>query len=195
MKKKLALMFLVSAFSATNAFADVNASATATWDVTATKDTTSALVVTPLSSLNFQYAEGIKSFNTQDGAFDITIQGQDTATDFELNAQLISNTLTSTTGDGSTLDVGVSWNGDALNKANETVLVSTSGGKTSGLEGLVADGAYNGTERVSAQSNFKFTIDSATSDGTTVVNDFSDLPDGYWTGDVKVQFNATWTTA
>jgi hypothetical protein len=40
--------------------ADVTTSATASWDASATKDTTSALVVTPLKSLNFQYAEGFK---------------------------------------------------------------------------------------------------------------------------------------
>lgn len=55
----------------------------------------------------------------------------------------------------------------------------------------MADGAYNGADRVSDQSNFKFTIASATSDGSTPVTDYSALPDGYWTGDVKVQFNAT----
>ena len=55
----------------------------------------------------------------------------------------------------------------------------------------MADGAYNGAERVSDQSSFKFSIASATSDGSTAVTDYSALPDGYWTGDVKVQFNAT----
>lgn len=39
------------------------------------KDTTSMLVVTPLNSLTFQYAEGLNGFNSQDGAFDVTIQG------------------------------------------------------------------------------------------------------------------------
>ena len=63
-----------------------------------------------------------------------------------------------------------------------------------GLESLMADGAYNGAERVSDQSSFKFSIASATSDGSTAITDYSALPDGYWTGDVKVQFNATWTT-
>ena len=60
----------------------------------------------PLNSLTFQYAEGLKAFNSQDGAFDVTIQGQETATDFELTAQIISNTLTNASGDASTLNVG-----------------------------------------------------------------------------------------
>lgn len=192
MKKLLLVVSLASALVAANAVADVTASATATWDATATKDTTSTLVVTPLNSLTFQYAEGLKAFNSQDGAFDITIQGQESATDFELTAQIISNTLTNAGDDSSTLGVGVAWNGNDLSNSAETMLVNSS--STSGLESLMVDGAYNGTERVSAQSSFKFSIASATSDGATAVTDYSELPDGYWTGDVKVQFNATWTT-
>ena len=192
MKKLLLVTSLASVFVAANAMADVTASATASWDATATKDTTSMLVVTPLNSLTFQYAEGLNAFNYQDGAFDVTIQGQETATDFELTAQIISNTLTNASGDASTLNVGVAWNGTALTNASDTVLVNSS--STSGLESLMADAAYNGTARVSDQSNFKFTIASATSNGSTQVTDYSELPDGYWTGDVKVQFNATWTT-
>lgn len=193
MKKLLLVASVASVFAATNAVADVTASATASWDATATKDTTSTLVVTPLNSLTFQYAEGLNGFNSQDGAFDITIQGQETATDFELKGQIISNTLTHASGDASTLNVGVAWNGNALSNAAETVLVNASG-NTSGLENLMADGANNGADRVSDRGSFKFTIASATADGTTAVADYSALPDGYWSGDVKVQFNATWTT-
>jgi hypothetical protein len=68
MKKLLLVASLASVFAAANAMADVTASATASWDATATKDTTSMLVVTPLNSLTFQYAEGLNGFNTQDGA-------------------------------------------------------------------------------------------------------------------------------
>ncbi len=57
MKKLLLVTSLASVFVAANAMADVTASATASWDATATKDTTSMLVVTPLNSLTFQYAE------------------------------------------------------------------------------------------------------------------------------------------
>lgn len=64
---------MAAALISTSAMANVTTSATASWDASATKDVTSALVVTPLKSLNFQYAEGIKAFNAQKGAFDITI--------------------------------------------------------------------------------------------------------------------------
>ena len=126
MKKLLLVTSLASVFVAANAMADVTASATASWDATATKDTTSMLVVTPLNSLTFQYAEGLNGFNSQDGAFDVTIQGQETATDFELTAQIISNTLTNASGDASTLNVGVAWNGTALTNSSDTVLVNSS---------------------------------------------------------------------
>jgi hypothetical protein len=65
--------------------ADVTAQAVATWSATA-KDTTSKLVVTPLGSLAFQYAEGIKGFNSQKGLFDVAIEGDATATAFKLTS-------------------------------------------------------------------------------------------------------------
>ncbi|HCD6511600.1 TPA: fimbrial protein, partial [Klebsiella pneumoniae] len=166
-------------------------SATASWDASATKDTTSALVVTPLKSLNFQYAEGIKAFNSQKGAFDITIQGQSGATDFTLTSQIVSNTLSRTT-DASTLAVGVNWNGNALNKSTPVTMIDTSNNISAGLDALAVATAFAGADRVSTQGNFDFTIDSATSDGSTAA-EFKDLTDGYWSGDVRVQFNAVWT--
>ncbi|MEY0544871.1 common pilus major fimbrillin subunit EcpA, partial [Providencia rettgeri] len=79
LNKKMASVLLstiIAASFATAANADTRtAQATATWQATAIKDTTSMLVVTPLRSLTFNYAEGQKSFNQQNGAFDIAIQG------------------------------------------------------------------------------------------------------------------------
>lgn len=60
------LSTIIAASFATAANADTRvAQATATWQATAIKDTTSMLVVTPLKSLTFNYAEGQKSFNQQ----------------------------------------------------------------------------------------------------------------------------------
>ena len=56
MNKIVLASFVAAALVSSQAMADVTASATASWDATATKDTTSALVVTPLKSLNFKYA-------------------------------------------------------------------------------------------------------------------------------------------
>ncbi|EHU1358962.1 common pilus major fimbrillin subunit EcpA [Acinetobacter baumannii] len=194
MKKLVSALAIMSASSifATSVFADVAASSTAKWDATATKDTTSMLVVTPLKSLNFQYAQGLKQFNTQTGAFDVTIQGQSGATDFELTSKLISNTLTR--GDNaSTLDVGVMWNGTALSKSTETTLVDTANGISAGLDALADSAIYAGSGRNSAQGDFTFKIESATSDGLTAAQ-YEDLADGVWDGEVAVQFNANWTT-
>lgn len=194
--KKLTLVSCVAAAlfcSSAMAADDVTASSTATWDASATKDTTSALVVTPLKSLSFQYAEGLKAFNSQNGAFDITIKGQSGATDFKLTSQIVTNTLSRAT-DTSTLAVGVQWNGQALSNATPVTLVDTANNVSSGLDALSVSSAYAGSDRTSTQGTFTFTIDSATSDGSTDAQ-FEDLADGYWSGDVKVQFNATWVTA
>ncbi|CAH6637206.1 MULTISPECIES: common pilus major fimbrillin subunit EcpA [Pseudocitrobacter] len=190
--KKIVLAGLIAlGCVSSQAMADVTASATASWDASATKDTTSALVVTPLKSLTFQYAEGIKSFNTQKGAFDITIEGQSGATDFMLTSQIVNNTLSRTT-DASTLDVGVNWNGAALSKTTPVTMIDTANNISAGLDALAVSTAYAGTDRVSTQGNFDFNIESATSDGSTAA-EFSALTDGYWSGDVRVQFNAVWT--
>lgn len=192
MKRTLSKLALLSSsiLLATSTFADVTASATAKWDATAVKDTTSSLVVTPLKSLSFQYAEGLDTFNQQNGAFDVTIQGQSGATDFELTSKVISNTLTRT-GDASTLDVGVAWNGEKLSKTASTTLIDAGNNINAGLEALSQQSAYAGTDRTSAQGTFAFTIDSATSDGTATA-EFKDLADGMWNGEVAVQFTAVW---
>ena len=193
LNKKIASVMLstiIAASFATAANADTRvAQATATWQATAIKDTTSMLVVTPLKSLTFNYAEGQKSFNQQNGAFDIAIQGQSGATDFKLSSKLIANTLARTT-DDSTLTVGVKWNGEDLSKTTDVVLIDTSKGLTSGLDNLAADGIYNGSERATDRGEFTFVIASAQAAGATA--DFKSLTDGVWDGDVKVQFTATW---
>lgn len=193
MKKIVLAGIVAAACLSANAIADVTATATATWDASATKDTKSMLVVTPLKSLNFQYAEGIKAFNTQKGAFDITIAGQSGATDFKLTSQIVNNTLSRTT-DASTLAVGVKWNGQALSEATPVTMIDTSGNVSAGLDALAVASAYAGADRTSTQGNFDFSIDSATSDGSTAAQ-FEDLTDGYWSGDVRVQFTAVWTTS
>ncbi len=92
MKKMTLALAIVSAFAAvsTAQAADVTAQALATWSATAKKDTTSKLVVTPIGSLAFNYAEGIKGFNSQKGLFDVTVEGDTTATAFKLSSRAIS---------------------------------------------------------------------------------------------------------
>lgn len=191
MKKSLLAACATSILFCSGAMAaDVEAFATASWDASATKDTTSLLVVTPLRSVSFEYAEGLKAFNSQDGAFDITIQGQAGASDFVLTSQLVTNTL-NRAADGSTLEVGVAWNGEKLSKTAPVTMIDIDNNISAGLESLAA-GYDNNVDRTSTQSAFLFTVDSATSDGSTATP-FASLADGYWNGDVKVQFTAEWT--
>lgn len=195
MKKLMSTLALttISSLFVASAFADVTAVATAKWDASATKDTKSALVVTPLKSLVFQYAEGIKGFNTQVGAFDVTIQGQSGATDFTLSSKLMGNTLTRSGGDGSTLDVGVAWNGQPLNKTTAVTMIDTKNNISAGLDSIALKNAYSGTGRSSAQSNFMFTVASAKDKTGADIADLSTLTDGRWDGEVAVQFTALWT--
>ncbi|WP_058911260.1 common pilus major fimbrillin subunit EcpA [Entomohabitans teleogrylli] len=191
MKKSISGIAVTAVLYSAGVVAQINASTTVSWDVTATKDTTSVLVVTPVRPLAFQYVEGLDQFNTQNGAFDITIQGQSGATDFKLLSQLVTNTLRRA--DGSTLEVGVGWKGQKLTKTSQTTLVDTAGAESAGLDSLAVASAYASSDRRSAQGNFDFTIDSATSDGVTTQR-FKNLRDGLWSGEVKVQFIAVWVT-
>ncbi len=50
---------------------------------------------------------------------------------------------------------------------------------------------YNASGRTTAQDGFTFSIISGTTNGTTAVTDYSTLPEGIWSGDVSVQFDAT----
>lgn len=172
--------------------ADVTAQAVATWSATA-KDTTSKLVVTPLGSLAFQYAEGVKGFNSQKGLFDVAIEGDTTATAFKLTSRLITNTLTQLDTSGSTLSVGVDYNGAAVEKTADTVMIDTAAGTLGGNLSALSNG-YNTAGRTTAQDGFTFSIISGTTNGTTAVTDYSTLPEGIWSGDVSVQFDATWTS-
>lgn len=131
MKKTLIALSVATLGFAATAQAAVEASAVATWQATAKKDTTSELVVTPLSSLSFQYAEGIKGFNTVNGLFDVAIKGDASATDFTLKAKKLNGTLNHLGGD-STVDVGVLWGGAPVSTTAYTTLIDTAAGITGG---------------------------------------------------------------
>ena len=148
MKKKVLAIALVTVFTGMGVAqaADVTAQAVATWSATAKKDTTSELVVTPLGSLAFQYAEGIKGFNSQKGLFDVAIEGDSTATAFKLTSRLITNTLTQLDTSGSTLNVGVDYNGAAVEKTGDTVMIDTANGVLGGnLSRLQCQQSYHRT--------------------------------------------------
>ncbi|WON76153.1 common pilus major fimbrillin subunit EcpA [Serratia sp. UGAL515B_01] len=190
--KKLALVLIAASVMGTINLSNADtrtANATASWDAKAIKDTHSMLVVTPLKSLTFNYAEGLERFNTQNGAFDITIAGQSGASDFKLTSKIISNTM-SRTSDDSELTVGVKWNDTELSKSSETVMVDTSKGISAGLAAFAQESAYAGSDRTSTQGEFAFNIVKATVAGAETT--FKELTDGYWDGNVNVEFTATW---
>ncbi|TQI78609.1 fimbrillin MatB-like protein [Serratia fonticola] len=191
--KKLTLALIAASAIGTTTLANAEtrtANAMASWDARAVKDTNSMLAVTPLKSLTFNYAEGLERFSAQDGAFDITIAGQSGARDFKLTSKVISNTL-SRANDDSELTVAVKWNGTELSSNNDTVLVDTIEGVSAGLDAFAQESAYAGSDRTSTRGVFAFNIAKATLAGAEVA--FKELTDGYWDGNVNVEFAATWT--
>ena len=91
------------------------------------------------------------------------------------------------------LNVGVDYNGAAVEKTGDTVMIDTANGVLGGNLSPLANG-YNASNRTTAQDGFTFSIISGTTNGTTAVTDYSTLPEGIWSGDVSVQFDATWTS-
>jgi Mat/Ecp fimbriae major subunit len=164
--------------------------AVATWQATAKKDTQSILVVTPLTSLSFQYAEGIQGFNTVNGLFDVAILGDAAATDFTLKAKKLSGTLNHL-GGGSTVDVGINWQGTPVNTASYTTLIDTAAGITGGNLSPLATSFKDDSQRTTAQGSFNFYIESATVNGVDAT--FDALPDGLWSGEVNVEFVSNWS--
>lgn len=193
MKKVTFVLAMVATLTAVGSAQaeDVTTQAVATWPAIAVKDTASTLVVTPIGNLYFQYAEGIKRFNSQQGLFDVALEGEGTA--IKLTAKLVSNTLTQLDTTGSTLEVGVKHHGTAITKTAQTTLIDTSAGLSGGnLKKLSNASQQPGRHR--AQDHFDFSIIGATADGTTPVTDFSSLPAGTWSGDVNVRFDVTWAS-
>jgi Mat/Ecp fimbriae major subunit len=193
--KKTLIAIVLAGFAASSAHAAVEATSVATWQATAKKDTSNALVVTPLGSLAFQYAEGLKGFNTVNGLFDITIQGEageqaSPVTAFTLKAKKLSGTLNHLSG-GSTVDVGVFWMGQPVAANAYTTLIDTAAGIDSGNLSPLSQGFNVDGQRTSAQGAFSFNIDSATVNGATAA--FTTLPDGLWSGEVNVEFVANWS--
>ncbi len=190
MKKALIAVMLAGVGISFAHAATIAGPATATWKATAKKDSTSALVVTPLNSLAFQYAESTKGFNTVDGLFDVTIKGDASATDFTLKAKKLSGTLNHLSG-GSTVDVGVMWQGTPVSTSAYTTLIDTAAGITGGNLAPLAASFKDDTQRTTAQGAFSFNIESATVNGSTAA--FDTLPDGQWSGEVNVEFIANWS--
>lgn len=85
------------------------------------------------------------------------------------------------------------YNGAAVEKSADTIMIDTANGVLGGNLSALSNG-YNTAGRTTAQDGFNFSIISGTTDGTTAVTDYSTLPEGIWSGDVSVQFDATSTS-
>ena len=193
MKRNLLVISLLTCAGTGSALvANITVQSSATWSATAKKESTTKLAVTPLGSLSFVYANGAKGFNTHKGLFDVAIEGDASATAFKLTSRLVSNTLTHLDGSGSTLNVYVNYLGMPLDKATDMVIVDTAIGKNSGLR-VIAEN-FNKSGNFATQDSFSFSISSGTLDGITPVKQLSALPEGVWSGDISVQFDATWTS-
>ena len=71
-------------------------------------------------------------------------------------------------------------------------MIDASNNISAGLDALVVATAFAGADRVSTQGNLISLSTPRLADGSTAA-EFKDLTDGYWSGDVRVQFNAVWT--
>lgn len=192
MKKNLIALTTVAVlgFAAATQAAVVEATSVATWQATAKKDSTSELVVTPLSSLTFVYNEGMKDFNTVNGLFDVAIKGVASATAFTLKAKKLNGTLYHTSGD-STVDVGLVWGGLPVNTNSYSILMVSAADLTGGTLAPLLNGFKDDTQRTTAQSSIAFSIEKPTTNGSPTT--FDALPDGLWSGEVNVEFMATWS--
>ncbi len=124
----------------------------------------------------------------------MAIEGDSTATALKLTSRLIARHITPLDTSGSTLNVGRHYNGAAVEKTGDTVMIDTANGILGGNLSPLANG-YNASNRTTAQDGFTFTIMAGTANGTTAVTDCGTLlPEGIWSGDVSVQFDATWTS-
>lgn len=189
---KKSLMALVMAGALANVAHAADATATAQWQASAKKDNTNkSLTVTPLGTLNFEYAAGLKTFNKVTGMFDVKIEGDEGTTEvpttgFTLQAKKLSGSLEQL-GGTSKLDVDVKWAGSPLAADTFTTLIDTKKGINGGQLSAIGEGFQTGA---SAQAGFEFSIGKATVDGSAVTMD--KVPDGVFSGIVEVEFSATW---
>lgn len=73
--------------------------------------------------------------------------------------------------------MGVDYNGAAVEKTGDTVMIDTANNIMGGNLSALANG-YNASGRTTAQDGFTFSIISGTTNGTTAVTDYSTLPEG-----------------
>lgn len=186
--KKLIPIVLSGLLGATFAHAAPGSlSSVATWKATAKKESVETFEVTPLSNLNFEYSAENKSFNAVEGLFNINMDGiaKNTPADvssFNIKVKKLNGSLSHAASD-SKVEIGVTWQGKPVVTTDYTTIVD----EDIDFPTVIQD---PDTGMTYAQSAFTFNVDKATVDGSEV--GFDALPDGTWSGDVNVEFVASW---
>lgn len=199
-KNAVAAMVVMSIFAATNMAhaATLTQTDSSSWHVTANKLSSASLAVNPTGSLpviTFT-TENVgtvptSTFSTADAPFEVVLGGDASATAFTLTANTIAGqTRLASTLNSSYLEIGVAYNSTPLTTASQTTIFSN--GTTSGaFAGLASTALNNGV--TAAGDKFVFSVASFSADGTNVIANPNALPNTTWSGNIGVQFTATWT--
>lgn len=190
-KNTVVALAVMSIFAAANVAhaAITTQTATATWSASASKASTAALSVSSddLSS-DFVYSAA-SGFVDIIAPFTLKVTGEGSATAFKLVASTPTDNVLSSADVVSTLTVAVKSGGTTVVPAGTTVYDSTTATHDADYDNLGTAYTYNGETDVA--SKFTLSVGQPTSNGAPVP--FFALPNTTWSGDVKIDFTATWT--
>lgn len=168
--------------------ADTSLNASANWQVNAVKDSKHGLIVEPNGSVNLSFNPIDKKWTTGSAPFKISVMGQ-TGDTMKLEAQLASPVALVNGLDGkSKLNLGA--------YAGQVPLTVSKYADIMAANALGLAGVLNGNTGVMEQSASKLTISAVGgvgTDGSSVAADA--VPDGKYSGDLQVDFQATWSYA
>ncbi|CQD41547.1 common pilus major fimbrillin subunit EcpA [Yersinia mollaretii] len=198
-KNAVAAMVVMSIFAATNVAHAVSVvkTNTATWTVTANKLSSASLAVNatgtlPVIAFSTSNVSGatVSSFSAADAPFEVVLGGDASATAFTLTAMPATGNRLTSTADSSYLDIGVSYNNAIMSSTAQTNLYTNT--TTTGSLSNLGNIAVNNGVGV-AGDKFTFQVIGASADGTSTTTNYGSLPNTSWSGNVGVNFTATWT--
>ncbi|WP_145552000.1 common pilus major fimbrillin subunit EcpA [Yersinia mollaretii] len=206
MKNTVIIAAIVSAFVAIPAAQAVNVTdhATVTWGVSAKKTSTASLAVVADNGgeVEFNFDPVTNKFGMEKSFIDVTIGGDGSSSAFKLVATLGNKILTHDDGANiSTLTVGMLYNlyeattptaGSTFTLLNSTDSQSVLNDAMKHLINGTTNPRFKRETKSNGADILFFRIESGTANGTAVPNLYN-LPNGNWSGDVTVNFTATWT--
>lgn len=205
MKNKVIIAAMVSAFVAIPAAQATNLTdhTTVTWDISAKKTSTATLAVEAANDgeVSFSFDPTTNQFGEEESFINVMVHGDGSATAFKLVATLGDKTLTHDNGASvSTLTVGMLYNvydtttpvfGSSFTLLDSTIPRSvTSDAMKALINGVNPRYKRNTTSTGNDLLYFKVVSGNA---NNTAVTDLSKLPNGNWSGNLTVNFTATWT--